>query len=316
MAYEYIEDFYNCEFNANGEDLVCNNTTATTIPYINENIGSRDKREHNLMELTTELHRIDQTPDSPKEEHVSSEIKGHIDEIEPSLSPMNQDTLSKSYNCPPPTIQKINIEHSTSLIRTRSRSNKRCEKNPLLLFHDNPNSSMKKAKVKDAQKKKPRKDPKKENYRIKCIRKWKKYLRKLGKNQKFKFMKNFKKHYQENRIELDKIASTKKDPKTKGKNSERKSKHKSYNNTYVERLFKKEGAKESFKLFIIDYYEAKKRFYGDAGNQGERWCNTLCQKFEFDCCKPVLHNKDCELKWLRLIEYTYGGLILNNEAQL
>ena len=328
MTSEYIEFFYNLEFNANDEDLFHNNTTAGAIPYTNENIGSKDKKKHNLMELTIELHRIDQTPESPKHEDISLEIKFQIDEIEPSLPSIFQDTLSKLFKNPSPTIPKINTDHSTSLKRKRSRSNKMNTKNTLLIFHDNPNSRMKNAKVKDAQKKKEREYPKKEYYRIKCIRKWKKYLRKLRKNQKFEFMENFKKHYGECRKELDVLALTEKGPKTEAKNRRvEMSQYKSYNNECVKILFQKNSSKESFKLFIIDYFEAKKRFSAEAGNEGEnnvdmfffdaeKWCCELCQTFKFDCCKSVLHNKDCELKWLKLMEYTYSGLILNNEPQL
>ena len=126
-------------------------------------------------------------------------------------------------------------------------------------------------------------------------------------------MNNFKEHFEKYRNDLMKIAPTEKGPKTEAKHKEREdNKFNSYNNECVKILFKEDSSKESFRLFIIDYYEAKKNFRtNDPDSDRDRWCDELCKTFKFDCCEGSYHSEKCELKWIELMEYTFGGLILS-----
>lgn len=165
-------------------------------------------------------------------------------------------------------------------------------------------------------KKIPRKEPKKEYYRIKLIRGHKRALRALylrriptktinklvyGKIEQQEAWSIFESHFFNNHSILQQLSSTANGPLTDGKSKlqrmhQKKTliREKTFNNTYCEDYFSEFIVKESFILYI-DYL-----CKGSTPKE-------LCEKFGFFCCKGE-HNDECEIKWEKLCVYSKTSL--------
>lgn len=214
------------------------------------------------------------------------------------------------------------LNNSTKLNQKRRRErSQRKPKNPLLNFSDSPSNS-KIPRKGAAGKSNARVYPKKEYYRVKIMRNWKKNLRKIAKGEEVPFAK-FKANYNGGGSRsLDRAASTVEGPGTEGKNrsDKKKSDNKTNNNAYVRELFSNSVIIVSFKIFVIEYFEAfMKCIDGCDRIQHSKECITnaclkLCNKFKFSCCKNADHSSNCLDLWLRLKQYTYTGLVLQTEG--
>jgi hypothetical protein len=178
------------------------------------------------------------------------------------------------------------------------KSKNRSKNNPLLLFTDNPNSNMKKGK--NGEKKKTRDCPKKEYFRTKLIRSWKKTIRKLAnpKTTSSKAESLFQKHLKTNFSTLSQISCTASGPMTEAqsKREGNEKEAKTYNNSYVFELFSDLIYRESFKLYIFSLFEGKT-------------CKELCNRFYFNCCFNNSHSESCEEKWKVLKNFSFTDLI-------
>ena len=195
---------------------------------------------------------------------------------------------------------------STNPSNLPSIKKKRIE-NPLLNFIDNPNSSMKKSKKSEI-KINSRKCPKKEYYRIKLIRTWKKNLRKIIKSEEnnqiiFPIYDPFYLHYFENKARLVSIANTKNGPQAKAKNKKisksDSQEAKSFNNKFVAGMFMDQACLESFRLYVISEFKGKD-------------CEELSNRFDFMCCKNNKHGKVCQDLWNKLMKFSLNSLLFCN----
>lgn len=193
---------------------------------------------------------------------------------------------------------EVNLSHHhfTENLKKKNKP----KNNPLLLFTDNPNSNMKKGK--GGEKKLIRQSPKKEYYRTKLIRSWKKAIRLLKKpNPSLSLAESsFHNHLKENYSILSEISETTRGPlteaQTKRKDKKTDTDAKTFNNSHVLNLFANQIYRESFVLYVNSLFEGK-----DPKN--------LCEKFLFNCCTNNSHNKECESLWKRLKIYSYSDLI-------
>ena len=187
------------------------------------------------------------------------------------------------------------------------KSMSRRENNPLLEFYDDPTSSMKKGKKNTGEKRVVRPHPKKEYYRVKLLRSWKKALRsKLKKRMRpeaNEYEISFRKHGKMNYDVLCDIGETVSGPlteaQTKRIHKEEKEGEKTFNNKYVQELFKCDVKRASFILYVNGLFYEKK-------------CEELNKLFFFMCCNDDEHTNLCQEKWERLRKFTCTKLINNN----
>lgn len=86
------------------------------------------------------------------------------------------------------------------------------------------------------------------------------------------------------------------DGKAKRNKEAEKDSFKSFNASFCKSYFEKNCIRESFSLYldlIFSNFEPK----------------TLCEKFEFRCCRSQLHSLDCLEKWASLLAYLKGEMI-------
>lgn len=234
-----------------------------------------------------------------------------------------KDTRDSQYlsNSTKSSEESQNLEESTKSLqpskkRKRERS-LRVKRNKSSNVQDLPSSTIKPQNNQHEEcieNKTGRKYPKKEYYRTKMIRAWKNSLKKKGAN--FKLLLD---HYSKSDKDvLDKAASTINGPATEGKYraDKKESKHKTFNNSHVIELFKSNATRESFEIFVGEYFEALMNCQLKCeNNQHSPLCMSetykrLEENFSFTCCMVSAHSPDCLKKWKDLEIYTYTGLIL------
>lgn len=226
-----------------------------------------------------------------------------LDEINPGMDDVDDLTKCTSGSQSPQcTLNPQSESNLSSLKKTRP-------KNPLLNFIDNPNSSMKKSK-KSETKLNSRKCPKKEYYRIKLIRSWKKNLRKmiiLEEREEiiFPVYNHFYSHYFHNKVKLIPIADTHTGPLTEAQKKKIVKNYsieaKSFNNKFVKEMFMNQIYLQSFRLYVISEFMDKD-------------CEELIKRFDFMCCKKNKHGKECKDLWMQLKEYSLNDLLFCNNA--
>jgi hypothetical protein len=257
--------------------------------------------DFNLPDISNENLRIIEEQDPLP----LNDFKKRIDEIEPTEENMGNPHFYTQ-------IPEVRVNESREVFNnhnfyTNSKMSTRRLYNPLLEFIDNPDSKMKKAKNGKA-KKKTRSSPKKEYYRTKLIRAWKKLLRKAEKFQfvdatRNPYLKYFLNHYQDNRILLEKIADTATGPKTeaqyRGENNKKQGIENTFNNKFVAQLFSVSVYLESFNLFVFSEFE----------NRNE---DELMKRFDFKCCFLGNHDGLCMIKWNKLLDFSLHELLFCN----
>ena len=191
--------------------------------------------------------------------------------------------------------------------------------NPLLKFIDNQDSSKKKPKKGGNN---VRTYPKKEYYRIKLIRNYKKSIRKIAQN---KFPKEIKTplsdpmdmiddsvihcgdHYRNfvgNNIEhLIKLALVKSGPKTDLLHKIKKSSQdvaptveSTYNNKYCKAIFDDAVFMKGFEFYVHAIFIDKS-------------AQELCDHFAFLCCNDLIHSESCMEKWGQLKTYSSKNML-------
>lgn len=253
---------------------------------------------HNIIET------IPTTPSQSLEIHpLNIFVENQIDSIEPhdifsevfqltSTQPLDSHTLSSDSSLSVP------ISQDECPKKRMRKSN-----NPLQNFYDIPNSNMKKGKK--GPKKASRSYPKKEYFRTKLIRSWKRFIRNTL-NDKFKTncfslaLKTALDYVFTNKEKLLIYALTQNGPLTEGqgkRSKDQKAKQaKTFNNSYVKTLFNDATVKESFILYVESEFRDKD-------------CEDLIARFVFSCCTLAIHDKHCEDLWDDLREYSLGEMI-------
>lgn len=252
-----------------------------------------------LESLNTNKYFIDQ---DLFEDNIFVHCNDTLDEIEPSVD--NFEIYNSS------AIIDIKGNKGNSIRKAyhseTKRSISRRENNPLLEFYDDPSSSMKKGKKITQEKRVVRAHPKKEYYRVKLLRAWKKALRnslnKRMKSEANEFELKFIKHGKKNYNILFDIGKTENGPLTEAQS--RRINHKNemertFNNKYVQELFKCDVNRTSFELYV------NSQFYGKS-------CEELNKEFFFMCCNDDVHNSLCQEKWERLRVFTFTKLLTSN----
>ena len=101
-----------------------------------------------------------------------------------------------------------------------------------------------------------RKYPKKDDFRTFFIRHWKKYLRLIQVNRSIENFAEFSYHYINNKAILDKEGPTESGPNTEAiKIRSNQSEYNSVNDNYVKVLFTDLVKLDSFRFFVIDFFD-------------------------------------------------------------
>ena len=188
--------------------------------------------------------------------------------------------------------------------------------NPLLHMKDTESKMKKPKKYNNSMR---RKYPKKEYYREKLIRNYKKSNR----NKKLTTTNCFtiEDELNDDRISdenpesreavraytdyaetyydaLKAYSLTETGPLTEGKSKREKNNSiaKSFNNTYCKEFIQNPIVKQGFELYIKAIYTGKS-------------CEELCKYFQFRCCDNIVHDEICKQKWLNVEIYSYTNLI-------
>ncbi|OMJ95650.1 hypothetical protein SteCoe_896 [Stentor coeruleus] len=241
------------------------------------------------------------------ENDIYTQYETRIDEMDPQY-PLPEEVSN---------INTFIINNSTRDTRKKKRvikTHKKRKLNMLLYFIDNCTSVMKQPKKKANEKKgcaKPREYPKKEYFRTKLIRNFKKFLRKRKVSRKYiseekaqeENIKNaideLLRYCNDNESVLSEIAPTESGPGTEGKaKSKTKETHKTYNREHVEKLFSKPEVLEAYKKYIHVLFLEKSP-------------NELSKMFDFYCCENNLseHTYECYSNWKQLRPFCYFELI-------
>ena len=271
---------------------------------LNENAKSPVIEDHNtgIMFEGCFFENIDAPPINQTEGNLFGN-SGNFDTFEEGLNCEFEQDVHGNTN---PAVPNRDNSEANSYYRPFTenyRKKSKSKSNPLLAFIDNPNSNMKKGKGGD--KKLIRQCPKKEYYRTKLIRSWKKAIRLLGKSNSSPSRAEtlFQNHVNENFSILSEISATTKGPlteaQTKRKDKKTESEAKTFNNSHVLELFSNGIYRESFVKYIHSLFEGKSQ-------------KNLCEKFFFNCCTDFSHEKhnaECENLWKRLMIYSCTELI-------
>lgn len=285
-------------------------TYPVKVPNTEENDCELDHIDYVKSDSVTKLDFINQEKEQGKLKLQSIDEQDPID-IYNKNQPEDPQYVGNS--------TMLNISNTVS--RKRSRSKKRKSmKNILLEFYE-ISSSMKKPKKKNGEQKPFRTYPKKEYYRTKVIRNWKKILRKIKNEQPVDFLDTVEHYFNSDRKILDEAASTENGPKTEGKSKANKEKStlKTFNNSYVVKLFSDVTLRTSFKIFVCEYFEALMNCQIMCENAQHsplciyETCKRLVKKFSFSCCLDNFHSSSCLEKWSVLKYYTFTGLILQTD---
>jgi hypothetical protein len=197
----------------------------------------------------------------------------------------------------PAELESKNIIDEKQSIRmdlTTTQLSRKEEKNPLLLFTDNPDVKMKVSKRKDKQQ--IRKHPKKSYYRMKIVRN---FVKELGniyfprKNQVDSMivgdLQEYAKKYEgciRKFIEGKKL-SFKRSSGNSGTGSVQ------MNDAFFNDFFSDFIVKEGFQIFVHNYFKDS--------------IESLSKHLGFACCKETLHLSACKEKWLVLEIWTKAG---------
>ena len=240
---------------------------------------------------------------SPENHLLHFFVENQIDTIEPhDIFPevyLSASTLTlDSYTSPSGSISPVPSSSDESPKKRMRKSN-----NILQKFYDIPNSNMKKGKK--GPKKASRSYPKKEYFRTKLIRSWKRFIRNTLSN---KLEKNFIslaysrafEYVIDHKERLFIYALTENGPLTEGQGKRSKDQKvkqaKTFNNSYVKALFNDATAKESFVLYVESEFR-------------EKDCEDLIARFVFSCCTLAIHDKHCEEIWEELRKFSLGEMI-------
>ena len=153
--------------------------------------------------------------------------------------------------------------------------------------------------------------PKKEYCREFFLRLWKKNLRLKQVNRPIENFVEFSFHYNNNRTILDKEGPTESGPNTEAINiRSNQSKHNSFNDNYVKVLFTDLVKLDSFRFFVIDFFEdfrkcdssclkvnrEKESISAHSTSCNQQWCTDLSTTLGFGCCETIRHKSDCPSK--------------------
>ena len=293
-----------CESNFFSDLQNCDSSTMIEVQYTSAPSISFD----DLFSDGLNLENIIETVSSSSFQYIenfilSPNVENQIDQIEPSdsFSDTFLITYDQALNSSLASSQESSVLDSslTNIPVKRNRSST----NPLSKFIDIPNSNMKKGKK--GPKRVSRTYPKKEYYRTKFIRSWKRFIRNILKNKLERSLRNLAlneamDYVYNNKEKLVSHALTQNGPLTEGQSKRPKDlpvkQAKTFNNSYVRALFNDLTAQESFVLFV------KSEFYN-------KDCEDLVERFVFSCCGLKTHKKICEGYWDDLKKFSMSEMI-------
>lgn len=279
-------------------------STMIEVQYTSAPSGSFDDLFSDGLDLESIIETISNAPfDCSEILILNSNVENQIDQIEPSDS--FSDTFSNTSDHAPNTYLPSSVELSiqdNSLNKFPVKRN-RLSTNPLSKFYDIPNSNMKKGKK--GPKRVSRTYPKKEYYRTKFIRSWKRFIRNILNNKLKGSFDNLAlyeaiDYVYNNKEKLVIHALTENGPLTEGVTKRPKDfavkQAKTFNNSYVRALFNDLTVQESFVLYVKSEFNNKD-------------CEDLVERFVFSCCGLNIHNKSCEELWDNLKKFSMSEMI-------